>query len=83
MTSRERLIKDQHVFNTSLKGLPSNHKYSGPITSQNSSGRCWLFASTNCLRYRIMARLNIESFELSQSYVFFCDKLEKCNYYLE
>ncbi len=55
----------------------------GKITSQNKSGRCWLFAGLNTLRYKIMKDLDLENFELSQSYQMFYDKLEKANYFLE
>ncbi|KAH3901544.1 bleomycin hydrolase SCDLUD_003041 [Saccharomycodes ludwigii] len=54
-----------------------------PITNQKSSGRCWLFAATNQLRLNAMEKLSLKELELSQSYVFFYDKLEKCNYFLE
>ena len=54
-----------------------------PVTDQQSSGRCWLFAAANVLRERIAARLNLEQFELSQSYLAFWDKFERCNYFLD
>ena len=53
------------------------------VTDQQSSGRCWLFAATNVLRERIAKRLNLENFELSQSYLAFWDKFERCNYFFE
>ena len=53
------------------------------MTQQGSSGRCWLFAATNVLRVAIMKRYNLKEFELSQSYLFFWDKLEKANWFLE
>ena len=53
------------------------------MTYQKSSGRCWMFAALNCLRYQIIHKLNLENFELSQSYTCFYDKLEKSNYFLE
>ena len=66
------------------------HEYSdkleteGKITSQKASGRCWLFAGLNVMRQGMMKKYKLESdFELSQSYMFFWDKLEKCNYFLE
>ncbi len=65
----------QHVFSLELE--------TGKITSQEKSGRCWLFAGLNTLRYKIMKDLNLENFELSQSYPMFFDKLEKANYFLE
>lgn len=58
--------------------LPSNE-----ATSQQKSGRCWLFSGLNTFRSPAMKRLNVEKFELSQSYQMFWDKLEKANYFLE
>ena len=52
-------------------------------TDQKSSGRCWIFAGLNILREALAKKYNIEKFELSQNYVAFYDKLEKCNYFLE
>ena len=56
---------------------------SGDITDQKSSGRCWLFAGLNTMRFEIMRKLNLKTFELSQNYQMFYDKLEKANYFLE
>lgn len=53
------------------------------VTNQKSSGRCWLFAALNVLRERVAAEHNLEHFELSQSYLAFWDKFERCNYFLE
>lgn len=50
---------------------------------QQSSGRCWLFAATNVLREHLAKALNVEQFELSQSYLAFWDKFERCNYFFE
>ena len=54
-----------------------------PVTDQKASGRCWIFAGLNILREKIAKKYNIENFELSQNYIAFYDKLEKCNYLLE
>jgi len=54
----------------------------GSITNQKHSGRCWLFSALNIFRYEIIHRYDLEDFELSQNYMFFYDKLERCNYYL-
>ena len=51
--------------------------------NQKSSGRCWIFAATNVLREIVAKKLDLTSFELSQSYVAFYDRLEKANYCLE
>lgn len=53
------------------------------VTNQQASGRCWLFAAANVLRERIAGEKNLESFELSQSYLAFWDKFERSNYFLE
>lgn len=68
--------------------VKTNHQYSirlkdQGITSQKSSGRCWMFAALNCMRYQLREKLNLEQFELSQNYTYFYDKLEKANYFLE
>ena len=54
-----------------------------PAANQRASGRCWIFAATNVLREMIAKDLNLSSFELSQSYIAFYDRLEKVNYALE
>ncbi|KAB8289899.1 aminopeptidase C [Bifidobacterium avesanii] len=55
----------------------------GSITNQRHSGRCWMFASLNTLRYELMHKWNLEDFEFSETYLFFYDKIEKANHYLE
>uniref|UniRef100_A0A060TIF4 Cysteine proteinase 1, mitochondrial n=1 Tax=Blastobotrys adeninivorans TaxID=409370 RepID=A0A060TIF4_BLAAD len=54
-----------------------------PMTNQKSSGRCWIFAATNVFRTLVMKKYNIEKLELSQSFLFFYDKLEKANFFLD
>lgn len=66
----------------------TDHTYSHLIetpeaTSQEKSGRCWLFAGLNTLRLAAMRKMNLESFELSQAHLMFWDKLEKANFFLE
>lgn len=53
------------------------------ITNQKSSGRCWLFASLNVMRPKVIKKYNLCSFEFSQNYNFFFDQLEKANLFLE
>ncbi|KAK0212955.1 peptidase C1B, bleomycin hydrolase [Desarmillaria ectypa] len=77
LVSRNSVIADTHIFNNEIDFK------TGPITNQKSSGRCWLFATTNVLRYEVMKKLKLKEFQLSQSYLFFWDKLNKANYYLE
>lgn len=54
----------------------------GSITNQRRSGRCWMFASLNTLRYELMHRWDLDDFEFSEAYLFFWDKIEKANVYL-
>ncbi|KAG5518981.1 hypothetical protein PMAC_002512 [Pneumocystis sp. 'macacae'] len=68
----------------------NNHVYShkielegSPVTYQRKSGRCWLFAATNVIRVEFMKKYNLSEFEFSQSYLFFYDKFEKANFFLE
>ena len=76
------VVLDRNVV-TSSNHTYSNLLKSNDITSQASSGRCWLFAGLNLFRVEAMKHLNIEKFELSQNYMMFWDKLEKANYFLE
>lgn len=55
----------------------------GEITDQKQSGRCWMFSALNTARVETMKRLNLKTFEFSQNYSLFYDKLEKANYFLE
>ncbi|NJP40233.1 C1 family peptidase [Oscillospiraceae bacterium HV4-5-C5C] len=56
---------------------------SGDITNQKASGRCWMFAALNTARRDTMSKLNLSTFEFSQNYTLFWDKLEKANSFLE
>lgn len=73
--SNKGLRELPRTFNVELK--------QGSITNQQQSGRCWMFASLNTLRFELMHKWNLEDFEFSESYLFFFDKLEKSNQYLE
>jgi bleomycin hydrolase len=53
------------------------------VTDQERSGRCWLFAGLNVLRPKVIKKLKLSDFEFSQSYLFFWDKMEKANTFLE
>lgn len=55
----------------------------GSITNQKRSGRCWMFSGLNVCRYEMIKDLNLADLELSETYLFFWDKMEKANYYLE
>lgn len=53
------------------------------ITDQESSGRCWMFAALNIMRPTVRQKFNVSSFKFSELYLFFWDKLEKANLFLE
>lgn len=54
-----------------------------PATNQKQSGRCWLFAGLNLLRASALRLMGLKSFEFSQNFLLFWDKLEKANFFLE
>lgn len=88
--ARNAVVKSGIQAAAADAGLQSRmqHEYSleletGKITNQQSSGRCWMFAALNTMRVQVMRKLNLDTFELSQTYTFFYDKLEKANYFLE
>lgn len=95
-SSDKNLVAENAVINNGIlksaktmkSTVENTHEYSveintGEITNQKMSGRCWMFAALNIMRLEIMDKLNLETFELSQSYPFFFDKLEKSNHFLE
>ena len=53
------------------------------VTSQKNTGRCWMFAGLNLLRVGAMKKMNLKDFQFSQNYLFFWDKIERSNYFLE
>ena len=53
------------------------------VTNQKQSGRCWMFAALNLMRVGAMKTMNLKNFEFSQNYMFFWDKFERANYFLE
>ena len=55
----------------------------GGRTDQQRSGRCWMFASLNTMRTRVMKKYGVKDFELSQAYPLYWDKYEKSNWFFE
>ncbi len=74
-TNSQVYRQDRHQYSISLE--------QGKITNQKQSGRCWMFAALNIMRFAVMQKLDLDTFELSQNYTLFYDKLEKANYFLE
>ncbi|KZS17904.1 Bleomycin hydrolase [Daphnia magna] len=73
--SRKRLEEIHHVFTHKVDEVK-------PMTNQKSSGRCWIFAMLNAMRIPFVKHYNLEEFEFSQAYLFFWDKVERSNYFL-
>ncbi len=89
--SRNALIKND-LANVALNWenfSQINHNFSNLIkkeltaTNQMASGRCWGFAGLNLMRLQVVDSLELNTFEFSQNYFMFWDKLEKANYFLE
>lgn len=75
--NRTQANTNQHIFSNKTEPRVS-------VTNQKSTGRCWMFAGLNIIRREIIKKYNLPTdFELSQSYLFFWDKLERINYNLE
>ena len=73
--SRREVDRQNFVFSDLIE--------SPDATNQERSGRCWLFSGLSTLSLEAMRKLNLETFELSEIYQTFWDKLEKANYFLE
>jgi bleomycin hydrolase len=73
--SREHVQEIDDSFSTKLDDWA--------VTNQKRSGRCWLFAALNLFRVGAIKKLNVKSFEFSQSHIHFWDKLERSNHFLE
>ena len=69
--------KKVHLYNCTLSSKSS------PVTNQQGSGRCWIFAMLNVARLPIIKKYGLEGFEFSQTYLHFWDKVERANYLLE
>ncbi|WP_406617192.1 C1 family peptidase [Mycoplasmopsis adleri] len=79
-------IKNSSINNDVLRFHNNEFSIQVPkagMTNQKNSGRCWIFSSTNMLKTNVLKSLNVESFEFSENYLFFWDKLEKANTFLE
>ncbi|KAG7192074.1 uncharacterized protein KQ657_002434 [Scheffersomyces spartinae] len=80
-SSNEVKLRQQYFFNVEVQtiGSPSF------LNNQKSSGRCWIFATSNVMRAHVIKKYNLkdDEFQLSQAYLFFYDKLEKSNFFLD
>ena len=72
----KRLNEIDYIFLNSIK------KKNTKSTNQGRSGRCWMFSGLNMFRHFVITALNISNFEFSETYLFFWDKFERANSYL-
>jgi bleomycin hydrolase len=76
VVNRDKVQNRNHVFSKKIDIKVKN-------TDQKDSGRCWIFALLNLMRFQMIKKYKLdEDFEFSQNYLFFYDKLEKANYFL-
>ncbi len=68
-------VNNPNLFSINIKTMP--------VTNQEHTGRCWIFSGMNVFREIIAKKYKIEEFELSQNFIAFYDKLEKCNWFME
>jgi bleomycin hydrolase len=73
--NREILADHESKFSHKIK--------TNGISNQKSSGRCWMFAGFNMIKPVLMNNMELDSFEFSQIYLQFWDKMEKANKFLE
>ena len=95
MTTADKALFNA-IASNSIDNLAANHANAGEldtyfsvetpkqsITDQQSSGRCWMFSGFNVLRSAFAQRTDSLTLELSHSYLFFWDQLEKANLFLQ
>lgn len=77
----QSLLQNQYLFNLEVDTVGS----AAFFNDQQQSGRCWIFAFSNVVRTRVIRSYNLrpDAFQLSQAYLFFYDRLEKANVFLE
>ena len=75
--NRELINNYNHVFSKKRRTVQN-------ISDQFNTGRCWIFAFNNVIRNKLIHKYNLRAdFNLSNNFISFYDKLEKCNYFLE
>ncbi len=73
LTLNREIIQNHNENYTNIIAIPK-------VTNQYQSGRCWLFASLNMLRSKLLVEGLVDrSFEFSENYLYFFAMLEKAN----
>lgn len=80
-SSIEKNLNHRYLFNVEVDTIGDNAFFD----NQKSSGRCWMFATSNVLRSHVIKNYNLDpkQFQVSQAYFYFYDKLEKSNQFLD
>ena len=84
------------LVNNSIRDIMRNKEREGELlfnfsinldtlnaVNQKNANNSFIYAGCNVLRESICKKYDLENFEISQSYISFYDKLEKCNYIME
>lgn len=72
-----KMISENWDYNVKISVTPK-------VSNQEGVGLCWMHAATNVLRHDIMKKFQVDSkFEISQTYLYFYDKVERCNLFIE
>lgn len=75
--NRDVLKNTNYVYSNVMPKNPT-------VANQASSGRCWLFSTLNLIRQSMMNSMTLpQTFELSEAFSFFYDKLERVNFILD
>lgn len=84
------ILASSEDINVAKRISPPNFAFSidvdkEAVANQKQSGRCWMFACLNTLRFHIEKELDLPrgTFELSQAYLAFYNKLERCAWFFD
>jgi bleomycin hydrolase len=74
---------EEYNQNVTYTFLHTLKKPNVKATDQGSSGRCWMFAGFNIFRHALMKILDMNNFRFSATYLFFWDKFERANSFMQ
>jgi bleomycin hydrolase len=77
-----KLIIDSDAVQRDNKEFTNKIDINSNITNQENSGRCWIFAILNIIRLDMIRDYNLPNFEFSENFIYFYDRLEKANFFL-
>lgn len=81
--SLERVTEDREYMQSRDNEFSHTLEPELVVSNQGLSGRCWMFAVLNVMRHELVRKFKLNhDFELSESYLCFYEKLEKCNFFL-